>query len=169
MAWVEVSRPARPFQHHQGGQDEAREQELAQGTQEMETFVTDAPALSKADLESFYGKDVVGRLYAMLDYCKDKGLPVVLCTVPSREGTMEFSRIKGQGTNLIQRQLQSTAREYGCHYFDGYQPFLNHTPEAIRDQLWLKYDGHWSQRGSDQFAEKLAEFLEQHWGKREPS
>ena len=48
---------------------------------------------------------------------------------------------------------------YNLHYFDGYKVFENMDNELIFDH-WLKYDGHWNQKGSDLFAHKFAEYIQ---------
>jgi len=146
----------------QAARDNRKRQQEQARLNEMEAFTSEPDSFSRQDLEDHYGKGVIERWYLILDHCRDHGIPVLLCTVPSREGAMEFSRIKGQGTCRFQGQVRSTAQLYGCPYFDGYQAFTEHCPETIRDKLWLKYDGHWAQEGADLFAEKLAEVV-RHW------
>ena len=58
-----------------------------------------------------------------------------------------------------EKDLQAKiAKEYQLDYFDGYSVFKGLNNDEV-DRHWLKYDGHWNQKGSDRYTVELVKYL----------
>jgi hypothetical protein len=132
---------------------------------DKERFVAPDAPLGKEELIKRYPGEI-NRMFEILDHAKKAGVPVLLATIPSNAGAVEFSGSGGRGKNEFQRELESLAALYGFEYFDGYSVFKDVPPQKIMDDLWLKGDGHWNPAGSDRFADWMASFIRTAWGPR---
>jgi hypothetical protein len=115
--------------------------------------------MSMARLEKTYGQRKLSRLTEILDYCRQNNIPVILASVPSREGLLELFKTNYRKKTVHQVELSSIAYAYGTEYFDGYDLFRGIDPKQIVSFYWLKYDGHWALPGSDLFARGLAQYI----------
>lgn len=88
------------------------------------------------------------------------GVPVMVVHLPSREELLrgDFEAPPPVDATLFARMLDA-------RLVDGKQAFSGRSAEEIRD-LWLPYDAHWGQSGSDVFARYMADILGQ-WPDRE--
>jgi hypothetical protein len=111
-----------------------------------------------ADAVARYGSRRMRLLSEIIEYCRERRIPVVLASVP-RLGQLTGYLGDAKKTSH-QAELEAISTHHQVGYFDGYAAFAGVTPLDIQ-RYWLKYDGHWNQRGADRFAESLATALEQ--------
>jgi len=104
--------------------------------------------MPKDRLDEFNGFDE-GRLRLLGDVkqvISRMGVPVLVVHVPSRpqllDGDIDPSHI---------REAKAFADLLGARYIDGTQAFTGQSKEKIK-AMWLPYDAHWGQGGSDHFA-----------------
>jgi|GEM_PF-2588097 len=95
-------------------------------------------------------------LVSMIEYCKANDKSVVLASVPARQLLKKNKGI----VNFHQADMQLIANYFNLTYFDGYEYFKEYDANQI-DSLWLPHDGHWNQKGSNLFADKLFDCLNQ--------
>ena len=106
-----------------------------------------------------YGLERFGKLDTMIKYCKAHHKQVILCTQADEVGIRD---LKTGNYHWMQGELEGLAKHYDVHYFDGLRYFLELSEEEIGESF-LKYDPHWSQKGSDIFAENFYRyFIELH-------
>lgn len=74
------------------------------------------------------------------------GLPILVVHVPSR-----IELTNGQFDKDLPAETKAFAHELGAMYVDGKEAFLKCDSEEIKS-MWLPYDAHWGQKGSDRFA-----------------
>src|SRR5262249_55187153 len=129
---------------------------------EMERFTAPPSLLSRGELAKLYSGSME-KMLAIEDWAKANRVPVLLATIPSKAGAIEYSALKGRGRNQFQRELESLAALYEHDYFDGYAVFLGESAKSIASELWFEEDGHWNAKGSDRFAERLAAFIRTKW------
>ena len=131
--------------------------------------LVDRPELyTMAEMEKSYGAQQFGFLLEMVAYCRAHNIPVVLASIPTRDGARNVAASKGATETAHEREIKSLAVHLGTLHFDGYHPFSVVAPEDIDRIYWLKYDGHWNQAGSDLFAAAMVTFLRQHAKQFEP-
>lgn len=99
------------------------------------------------------------KLTAVIAYCRERGIPVILVSVPSHDSALNAATTKGVTETEPQQELRVLARSTGADYFDGHLPFAAADSGDIDALYWFKYDGHWNQAGSDLFAEAMARYL----------
>ena len=94
---------------------------------------------------------------SIVDECRKRGVPIIFCSVPTRQGLLRTKRVGG---SLLHRvESEGICDYFGLHYFDGYEAFEDIDAKSIVDLYWLKYDPHWNQVASDLFALKMAELI----------
>lgn len=81
------------------------------------------------------------------------GVPILVVHVPSRPELLE------QKTNPLEQETRAFADELSATFIDGKLAFGGYTNEEIK-QMWLPYDAHWGQKGSDRFAEYVIDIVE---------
>lgn len=80
-------------------------------------------------------------------------VPVLVVDIPTKPELLEGVVDK----NLL-AELRSFADLLGAKYIDGKLAFANNSHDEIK-AMWLPYDGHWGQKGSDRFAEFMVDIL----------
>jgi hypothetical protein len=94
-----------------------------------------------------------------------RGMAITIATVPDRGLLVNYIR---NGTLSPQASdMGRFAKNHGISLFDGYAAFAAAMPKgtdptAFVDSMWLQFDGHWNQRGSDLFGTAIADYLAQH-------
>jgi hypothetical protein len=104
-----------------------------------------------------YGTERLTMFTLIVDECRKRGVPIIFCSVPTRQGVLRAKR--AEGPLLHRAESEGLSRRFGLHYFDGYGIFEDIDAKAIVDLYWQKYDAHWDQIASDLFALKLAELI----------
>src|SRR5262249_27705591 len=87
-------------------------------------------------------------------YLDGHQLPALVVHLPSRSSLLS----PDYESALHLEKAKLLAKELAAAFVDGGQIFAGKTPAEVRD-LFLPYDGHWNQRGSDLFAEFIIERL----------
>jgi hypothetical protein len=96
---------------------------------------------------------VDGRLVSDIrEYLARKGMPCLVVRVPSREELVES--IESNPKDEIVR----FADDLSARYVDGATAFRELSTDEVKAH-WFPNDGHWNQRGSDRFAEFMAQVL----------
>jgi len=103
-----------------------------------------------------YGSKRLAMIDAIVNHCKQHDKDIYLASIPEEYG-ISLAR-KGK-ENLVQKDLKFLSEHYGLKYFDGYEVFLDLDETFVREECFLKYDLHWSQKGSDIFAEAFAKYF----------
>lgn len=115
---------------------------------------------SLAEIEARYGPAQFALFREIMGAVRERCIPTLLVPVPGRDGAKAAAR--GDRETPHQLETRALAAHFGATYLDGYAAFAA-VPEADIDRVyWLKYDGHWSQAGSDRFAALVTEFLAAH-------
>ena len=83
------------------------------------------------------------RLEVIRSFLAARQIRSLVIAVPSRERLLD-------GLPPSQ-ETRAFAEFLGAEFIDGAEAFEGQSAGEIRDH-WLKYDGHWAQSGSDQFA-----------------
>lgn len=94
-------------------------------------------------------------LKEMVEWCNEHNKPLILASIPAKQLLLETTP---EHKNWHQIEMELIAQTYELPYFDGYEVFKNMSSEEL-DAHWLKYDGHWNQKGSDLFADTFAQYL----------
>jgi hypothetical protein len=115
-----------------------------------------------SEMEQTYGAAQFGLLLQMIAYCHEHNIPVVLVSIPTREGAHNIAASRGANQTVQEREIKSLAQELHTLHYDGYRPFSVVPSEDIDRLYWLTLDGHWNQRGSDLFAAAFTTYLQQH-------
>jgi hypothetical protein len=80
-------------------------------------------------------------------------VPALVVHIPKRPELLE---------NMVDKNPLAESRSFadllGAKYIDGKLAFANNSHDEIK-AMWLPYDGHWGQKGSDRFAEFMADIL----------
>jgi hypothetical protein len=114
--------------------------------------------IPKRELENSYPH--LPLLWEMLEFSRERGVRVLISSIPHKKGVTKFARARGRRLNRHQRELLSIARLFGSDYFDGYRVFASiFPPERILDDYWPPNDQHWNQGASDLFASHLAGYI----------
>ncbi len=108
------------------------------------------------------------------DYAQSKALPVLVIDIPLREPLVheigsggaypakaeEMPYVEGDAAYAENSANEGAAFAtiLGAQYMDGHNAFGGLNREEIFD-CYFPYDGHWNQRGSDQFAEFFSRML----------
>jgi hypothetical protein len=114
------------------------------------------------EIENTYGAAQFGLLLRMIAYCHEHNIPVVLVSIPTREGARNVAASRGANETVQEREIKSLAKELHTLHYDGHRPFSVVPPEDIDRLYWLTYDGHWNQKGSDLFATAFTTYLQNH-------
>jgi hypothetical protein len=81
------------------------------------------------------------------------GVPVIVVSVPARENLP-----RPAGDSHVDDDKLEFAKLLGAEFVDGSVAFQGLTKKEVR-ALWLPYDGHWAQAGSDRFGRFMARVL----------
>jgi len=108
-----------------------------------------------------YGMARFEKLDTMIQYCKAHNKQVIFCTQADEVGIRD---LKIGNYHYMQGELEGLARHYDMLYFDGLRYYLDLPDEEIKE-CFLKYDPHWSQKGSDIFAENFSQYFIQLYNK----
>jgi len=95
------------------------------------------------------------QLDSIISWCQSNQKQLVLASIPSKE---ELKNNWLGERNQHKVEMDIIAKEYQLEYLDGYAVFKDLNEVEI-DSRWLKYDGHWNQKGSDEYATELANYL----------
>jgi hypothetical protein len=95
------------------------------------------------------------QLDSMISWCKSNQKQLILASIPSRN---ELNNELLGEKNQHKVEMKIIAKEYQLNYFDGYTVFKQFNAKEV-DAHWLKYDGHWNQKGSNKYAKEFAEYL----------
>mgnify|MGYP001017098712 CR=1 FL=1 len=82
-------------------------------------------------------------------------VPVMVVHIPSRPELLE-----GTTDRRLQAEEEAFVKLLGARFVDGRQAFAGSSADQVR-AMWLPYDGHWGQGGSDRFARFMAGVLAQ--------
>ena len=121
-------------------------------------------AIDLTAIEAAYGPTQFALLRQIMAYCREKNIPVVMASIPSREEAKQAAATKGAQEGAHQRETRALAEAFGALYMDGAAPFASVDADDIDRRYWLKYDGHWNQAGSEIFAGAMTKFLLAHQG-----
>lgn len=109
------------------------------------------------ELNGKMGDKKFAQLDSILSWSRINQKQIILASIPSSlELKGELEGIKSFHRN----EMQIIADEYKLDYFDGYEVFSGMKEEEINAH-WLKYDGHWNQKGSDRYAKYFVNYLQQ--------
>ena len=95
------------------------------------------------------------QLDSIISWCQSNQKQFVLASIPSRE---ELKNTLYGERNQHKVDMDIIAKEYQLDYFDGYSVFKGLNNDEV-DRHWLKYDGHWNQKGSDRYTVELVKYL----------
>ena len=107
----------------------------------------------------FYPSHKINRLYEIIEYCKNNNKEVIITSIPNKESIGRDYVSKNQ-KSIQHIELSYIAKKYNTLYFDGFEVYDEFSKEEI-DSYWLKYDGHWNQKGSDLYANSFARWFAQ--------
>lgn len=86
-------------------------------------------------------------------FMQEKNIPCMVIHIPNREGLLS-----GNGL-LVADDTRRFAQILGAEFIDGSLAFKNFDKEEVQ-RMFYKYDGHWNQEGSDQFAKFIGNVIE---------
>ncbi|MDX2223546.1 MAG: hypothetical protein SFV21_12400 [Rhodospirillaceae bacterium] len=115
---------------------------------------------SVGEIETRYGAVQFALFREIMDAARDRCIPTVLAPIPGRDGAKAAAR--GDGETPHQLETRALAAEFKAAYVDGYAAFTGVAEADIDRIYWLKYDGHWTQAGSDRFADLMSDYLAAH-------
>ena len=95
------------------------------------------------------------QLDSMISWCTSNQKEIILASVPS---IWELKGLQEGVKSSHQAEMDILAKEYELNYFDGYQVFDEFSEEELHEH-WLRYDGHWNQKGSDKYAVDFTNYL----------
>lgn len=106
----------------------------------------------------YYGKKL-DRLDQIIHHCRKKNKQIILASIPTKQGASrtDFEN-RGMTKTIHQLELEFIAGKHGIPYFDSY-PDFQQLSDSAKDAHWLKYDGHWNQKGADLFANKFHNYF----------
>jgi hypothetical protein len=81
------------------------------------------------------------------------GVPAIVIHVPSR-----VELLSGTSDRRRLAEARAFSELLGARFIDGRRAFAENTGDEIR-AMWLPYDGHWGQGGSDRFAGFMTDVL----------
>jgi len=125
-------------------------------------------AYSLKDMEKLSAKEIIEKmrqkyppnhinmLEKIITYCKQNNKKVILSCVPKREFLVDY--LKSAQDNIYRAEIKAAAEVYEVYYFDGYKVFEGVKSENV-PEYYLKFDGHWAEKGSSAYAGKLLEFV----------
>lgn len=99
-----------------------------------------------------YGKEKMMIIDNMLLSCIKNKKCLLLASIPDKGG---LSIYKAQDDIQLNIELKWLALKYKSAFFDGYSI----SKKTGQKELFLNYDGHWNQDGSDVFAQKISEAI----------
>jgi hypothetical protein len=100
-------------------------------------------------------------LEEIISYCRTHDKKVLLSAVPG--GPWWLAERRHQNHPRIAETLAAVAQETRVDFFNGYDIYEKSNYEATAATYWLKYDAHWNQKGSDHYAQRLAEYVLKQW------
>ena len=111
--------------------------------------------LPKASPEPFveFDEDRKKLLLAVKQTILAMAVPVVVVHVPSK-----LELLGGELDQNLVNETRAFAELLGARFIDGKKAFEGQSKEAIR-AMWLPYDAHWGQGGSDRFAQFMIDEL----------
>lgn len=95
-------------------------------------------------------------LNEIISYCSEHNNKVYLVSIPARSNLLKKS-LRGN-VSIDAEEIRYMANHFGISYFNGYDVFKHLSKKEVTNH-WLKYDGHWNEKGSNRLAEELAQFL----------
>jgi hypothetical protein len=93
-------------------------------------------------------------LTEIVDYCKQHGKQVILCSIPDEHVNDVNNNPAFLNENSI---IAALASHYGVHFFSGYKCFKFMKYSDVPQYFYA--DGHWNEKGSAVFANALHEYL----------
>jgi len=112
--------------------------------------------VSELEAVEYYGTQKWRAINEIISFCKQKDIQVAVSAIPYKHVVELFN----QGKVLKEKKfLELLVERYKVDYFDGYELFSSY-PEEEMNTKYLVGDDHWSQEGSDAFANSLGVFLE---------
>lgn len=85
------------------------------------------------------------------DWIRQKKVRALVVQVPL------MGWINRGGFDDVSPEFRDFAHQIGAETINGNRAFQGLSENKIRDEYWLKYDGHWAQSGSDRFARFIYE------------
>lgn len=103
-----------------------------------------------------YGEHKTGLVREMTDWCAKNAKEIIIAGIPHQNDIVRFPA--GQpGSSQI--ELDRLSEELEAPYFDGVEIFKDLSGQQLQE-AFIPGDIHWSQRGSDHFADHFAAFLD---------
>ncbi len=94
------------------------------------------------------------RFAEIADFCRKKNKELILVLTPTKFDAEQMLLMKD--SSYSNQQLNNLAEKYGVRFIDASSSFSQLTPGEVRT-LYLHYDPHWNQFGSDKFARMMAD------------
>jgi hypothetical protein len=101
-----------------------------------------------------YGLAKYNYFIDMVNYCDENSKPMILVSIPGKE-LVEWYK---EEPLVINQELEFLSDTFNLYYFDTYPQFAKLSEESL-DSLFIYYDGHWNQKGSDYFSEIFSTYL----------
>lgn len=86
-------------------------------------------------------------------FAESRGLPILVVRVPVQRAVFQGERVE---KDMV--EVHEFASRLHAAFIDGL-PVFDSLDERAKTDLWLPYDGHWAQPGSDVFAAFMADVL----------
>ena len=99
-----------------------------------------------------YGSQSVDRFEQIIKYCINNNKLFILSNIPKKDWSLS-----GQDDQFHREQFLYFKDKYKITFFDFAKQFSTLSKDEF-SRYWLKFDGHWSQAGSDFYA---SEFFKQ--------
>lgn len=119
-------------------------------------LLPDEIPVSAQDARTGLGTSRYEKLMDIIEYCQQRGKDVIIATIPYQPAIPHAAR----GSILrYYAYCQAIARARNTGYFDGTSAFVQLTSQEQKS-CFLPHDIHWSQEGSDYFAEQFSHYLQ---------
>ena len=102
-----------------------------------------------------FGPNYAEKLSGIMEYANSHNKKIIFATVPELPG-LQMS--KQNNPPILNAKIKALAENFNVNYFDGYNAMQGEAEDSLWE-LFLTFDGHWSQKGSDLFAKGFAEYL----------
>ena len=111
--------------------------------------------VTQGEILTSLGERKLQMLNEIIAYCTEHNKEVIISILPYEPAIHEMEKGKVLTYSLYCKYLTDV---YGVNFFDGVTPFSSLTEQEV-DDCFLNYDVHWTQKGSDFYADKIGEFI----------